>query len=129
MRNHNPLAGEAPNRAIPTEGGVLNGLWEMAEASGVGIEVWAEKIPVAPATEVICLTLGLDPLKLMSSGTLLLAVEPSSRKAVQKALHNTHCRLTEVGRLTARAKGRVVVRRGRRLALKAVSQDELYTLA
>jgi len=36
----------------PTEGGVLNGLWEMAEASGLGIEVWAEKIPVAPATQV-----------------------------------------------------------------------------
>jgi hydrogenase expression/formation protein HypE len=101
----------------------------MAEASGLGIEVWAEKIPVAPATGVICLTLGLDPLKLMSSGTLLLAVEPSSRKAVQKALQNTHTRLTEIGRLTTRAKGRVLVRRGKRLALKSVSQDELYTLA
>jgi hydrogenase maturation factor len=113
----------------PTEGGVLNGLWEMAEASGLGVEVWAEKIPVAPATNVICLTLGLDPLKLMSSGTLLLAVEPSSRKAVQKALQNTHTRLTEIGGLTTRAKGRVLVRRGKRLALKSVSQDELYTLA
>jgi hydrogenase expression/formation protein HypE len=101
----------------------------MAEASGLGVEVWAEKIPVAPATEVICLTLGLDPLKLMSSGTLLLAVEPSRRSAVQKALQKTHVRLTEVGRLTARAKGRVLVRRGRILALKSVSQDELYKLA
>ena len=107
----------------------MNGLWEMAEASDLGVEVWAEKIPVAPATEVICLTLGLDPLKLMSSGTLLLAVEPSRRWAVQKALQNIHGRLTEVGRLTARAKGRVLVRRGRRLALKSVSQDELYKLA
>ena len=113
----------------PTEGGVLNGLWEMAEASDLGIEVWAEKIPVAPATQVICLTLGLDPLKLMSSGTLLLAVEPSSRKAVQKALNQTHTRMTEVGRLTVGAKGRVLVRRGKRLALKSVSQDELYKLA
>jgi len=110
----------------PTEGGVLNGLWEMAEASGLGIEVWAEKIPIAPATNVICLTLGLDPLKLMSSGTLLLAVERSSLRAVQKALQKTNVRLTEVGRLTARAKGRVLVRRGKRLALKSVSQDELY---
>src|SRR6266581_2583411 len=113
----------------PTEGGVLNGLWEMAEASGLGVEVWAEKIPVAPATNVICLTLGLDPLKLMSSGTLLLAVEPTRRSAVQKALQKTHTRLTEIGRLTTRAKGRVLVRRGKPLALKSVSQDELYKLA
>jgi hydrogenase maturation factor len=112
----------------PTEGGVLNGLWEMAEASGLGMEVWAEKIPVAPATQVICMTLGLDPLKLMSSGTLLLAVERSKRWTVQRALLNTSFKLTEVGKLTPRSKGRVLVRRGRRQALRAVSQDELYKL-
>jgi hydrogenase maturation factor len=113
----------------PTEGGVLNGLWEMAEAAGLGMEVWAEKIPVAPATQVICLTLGLDPLKLMSSGTLLLAVERSKLSTVQRALQNTHSRLTEVGKLTIRSKGRVLVRRGEKQALRAVSQDELYKLA
>ena len=113
----------------PTEGGVLNGLWEMAEASGLGIEVSGDKIPVAPATQVICLTLGLDPLKLMSSGTLLLAVERSKRWTVQRALLKTPCMLTEVGKLTSRSKGRVMVRKGRKQALKAVSQDELYKLA
>src|SRR5436309_1317756 len=113
----------------PTEGGVLNGLWEMAEASDLGIEVWAEKIPVAPATQVICLTLRLDPLKLMSSGTLLVAVERSKRWSVQKALMKSPRKMTEVGKLTARSKGRVIVRRGKREALKPVSQDELYKLA
>ncbi len=112
----------------PTEGGVLNGLWEMAEASNLGIEVWADKIPVAPATQVICLTLGLDPLKLMSSGTLLLAVERSKRGIVQKALLKVPGRLTEVGRLTRRDKGRFQVKHGKRQALKAVPQDELYKL-
>src|SRR2546428_10491519 len=34
----------------PTEGGVLNGLWELAEASGLGIEVWADRIPLAKET-------------------------------------------------------------------------------
>src|SRR2546430_12411535 len=86
----------------PTEGGVLNGLWEMAEASDLGIEVWAEKIPVAPATQVICLTLRLDPLKLMSSGTLLVAVERSKRWSVKKALMKSPRKMTEVGKLTAR---------------------------
>jgi len=113
----------------PTEGGVLNGLWEMAEASDLGIEIWAEKIPVAPATQVICLTLGLDPLKLMSSGTLLVAVERSKRWSVQKTLMKSPRKMTEVGKLTARSKGRVIVRRGKREALKPVSQDELYKLA
>jgi hydrogenase maturation factor len=113
----------------PTEGGVLNGLWEMAEASGLGIEVWAETIPVAPATQVICMALGLDPLKLMSSGTLLIAVERSKRRRVQRALLKTRCQLAEVGKLTPRSRGRVLVTRGRRQVLRAVSQDELYKLA
>jgi hydrogenase maturation factor len=112
----------------PTEGGVLNGLWEMAEASNLGIEVWADKIPVAPATQVICLTLGLDPLKLMSSGTLLLALEESKSGVVQKALSKLPGRLTEVGKLTRRDKGRFLVKHGKRQALKAVPQDELYRL-
>jgi hydrogenase expression/formation protein HypE len=112
----------------PTEGGVLNGLWEIAEASNLGIEVWADKIPVAPATQIICLTLGLDPLKLMSSGTLLLAVEASKHGTIQKALLKLPIRLTEVGKLTRRDKGRVLVKHGKRQALKAVSQDELYKL-
>ena len=107
----------------------MNGLWEMAEASNLGIEIWAEKIPVAPATQVICLTLGLDPLKLMSSGTLLVAVEWSKRWSVQKTLMKSPRKMTEVGKLTARSKGRVIVRRGKREALKPVSQDELYKLA
>ena len=111
-----------------TEGGVLNGMWEMAEASGLGMEVWADKIPVAPATQVICLALHLDPLKLMSSGTLLLAVEKSKSRIVQKALLKLPVRLTEVGRLTRRSKGRVLVKHGKRQALTAVPQDELYKL-
>jgi len=112
----------------PTEGGVLNGLWEMAEASNLGIEVWADKIPVLPATQVICLTLGLDPLKLMSSGTLLLAVDGSKRGTIQKALLKLPGRLTEVGKLTRRDKGRVLVKHGKRHVLTAVPQDELYKL-
>jgi len=62
----------------PTEGGVLNGLWELAEASGLGIEVWADRIPLAAETSRICSELRLDPLQLMSSGCLLVAVAPHS---------------------------------------------------
>jgi hydrogenase maturation factor len=110
----------------PTEGGVLNGLWEMAEASGVGIEVWADKIPVAPATQLICFSLGLDPLKLMSSGSLLLAVQQSDSLIVRRALSKFRIKLTEVGKLTNRSKGRVLVRQGKIEALRAVPRDELY---
>jgi hypothetical protein len=64
----------------------------------------------------------------MSSGTLLLAIEGSKGWTIQKALSKLPGKLTEVGRLTRRDKGRVLMKYGKRQALKAVPQDELYKL-
>ncbi|MEM2144986.1 MAG: AIR synthase family protein, partial [Candidatus Jordarchaeaceae archaeon] len=52
----------------PTEGGLLGGLVELAEASNVGFRLEEELIPVAEETLEICSTLGVDPLCLISSG-------------------------------------------------------------
>jgi hydrogenase maturation factor len=113
----------------PTEGGVLNGLWELAEASGLGIEVWADRIPLAMETSKICSELHLDPLKLMSSGCLLAAVRPNSVGRVMKALRNRGVKVSEVGRVRPRAKGRFLLKEGKKLDLVAVPQDELYRLS
>jgi hydrogenase expression/formation protein HypE len=112
----------------PTEGGVLNGLWEIAEASDLGIEVWADRIPVAPATKVICQSLGLDPLKLMSSGALLLVVEGSKASRVRNSMSRLPSKLTEIGKLTSRSEGRRFLKLGKRERLRAVSHDELYQI-
>lgn len=113
----------------PTEGGVLNGLWEMAEASGLGVEVWADRIPVALETSRICSVLRLDPLKLMSSGCLLAAVASRNVGPVMKVLRSRGVMVSEIGRVRPRAKGRFVLKEGKRVDLVAVPQDELYRLA
>ncbi len=58
-----------------TEGGVLGAAWEMAEAAGYCVEIDRAAVPVHPATEHICAALGLDPLRLLSSGAMLIACE------------------------------------------------------
>ena len=113
----------------PTEGGVLNGLWELAEASNMGIEIYGDKIPVALETKAVCSALGLDPLKLMSSGSLLVAVDSSRVEAVARALNRLPVRVSEVGRLLPADKGRYLVRGSRRQRLESVPRDELYKLA
>jgi hydrogenase expression/formation protein HypE len=112
----------------PTEGGVLNGLWELAEASNLGIDAWADKMSVAPETERICSVLRLDPLKLMSSGSLLVAVQPSGASRIARKLRRMNVHVSEVGVLTGRAAGRYLFRNGRKLRLQAVPRDELYRL-
>src|SRR2546422_11211014 len=110
----------------PTEGGVLNDLWELAEASGLGIEVWADRIPLATETSKICSELHLDPLKLMSSGCLRAAVAQDSVGRVMKALRNREEMVSGVGRVTPRKKGRRVWKHGKKVNLAAFPQDELY---
>ena len=56
-----------------TEGGVLGAAFEMAEAAGLGLELAA--IPVHPLTLKVCQNFSLDPLRLISSGALLVATQ------------------------------------------------------
>lgn len=58
----------------PTEGGVVDGLFEMASASGVALDVDRAAIPVRDATRALCDTAGVDPLRVFGSGALLAAV-------------------------------------------------------
>ncbi len=113
----------------PTEGGVLNGIWEIAEASKLGVEVWADRIPVALETREICSLLKLDPLKLMGSGSLLAAVQPTGVQTVAGKLRKMGLRVSEVGKLTSRAEGRHLRKGQNTTSLEAVPRDELYKLA
>ena len=57
------------------EGGVLSGLWKMAEASGVGLEVDLRSVPIRQETIEICEIFDVNPYKLMSGGSVLLGIQ------------------------------------------------------
>ncbi len=79
-------AGEVHAMHDPTEGGLSGGLYELAVASGVGFNIGADAIHVLPECRQICDVLGLDPLGLIASGSLLAAVAPSSADDILGAL-------------------------------------------
>ncbi|MBM3264890.1 MAG: AIR synthase family protein, partial [candidate division Zixibacteria bacterium] len=60
----------------PTEGGLATGFREVCAAANVGGLIFADRIPVLPETETLCRLFGLDPLGLIASGALILAVAP-----------------------------------------------------
>lgn len=64
-----------------TEGGVLGGLLEIAEASDVGMVIERAVIPVRPQVRAVCDAAGMDPYAAISEGTLLLTVRPAPRCA------------------------------------------------
>ncbi|MFB6469656.1 MAG: AIR synthase family protein [Vulcanisaeta sp. AZ3] len=67
----------------PTEGGLLQGLLEVAEASNARVRIYRDRVPMLRETEVIFNALKLDPLRSLSSG-MLIAVIP--RKDIDEAI-------------------------------------------
>ncbi|HKA53952.1 MAG TPA: AIR synthase-related protein, partial [Candidatus Binatia bacterium] len=84
----------------PTEGGVALGLYELATASGTGIILDLDAIPVLPVTWAICRCFDLNPLGLISSGTLLLTIPPDRWPALQRTLHAQGIAAQPVGTIT-----------------------------
>lgn len=82
-----------------TEGGIYGALWEMAEASGVGLECTLEKIPIRQETVEICEFFGLDPYRLISSGSMLIASHDGNR--IIEALKAKGIAAAVIGRTTA----------------------------
>ena len=56
-----------------TEGGLLGALYEMAASSGVGFCLDARSIPLHPLTQRLCEELQINPLRFISSGSLIIA--------------------------------------------------------
>lgn len=83
-----------------TEGGVLGAAWELARASGTGFTLDRRRVPVAPETEKVCAALHLDPLRLISSGALLIAV--AGGDALVEELSAAGIGAAVVGELTER---------------------------
>jgi len=108
----------------PTEGGVLGALWEMAEASGCGFELDIESVPLLPETLAVCGVFGVDPLRLISSGALLIACLDGAAMVNGLAALSLPARV--IGRMTDSE--RVLIRNGRREAAGPVWRDELWRI-
>ncbi|MCG0276682.1 MAG: AIR synthase family protein [Thermosediminibacteraceae bacterium] len=105
-----------------TEGGLLGAIWELAEASGIGVEIYADKIPVLPETRAICQAFNIDPLGLISSGSMLICT--SNGQKVVEALRQKTIPATIIGKATS--SGRYILDAGKKIPITPPERDELY---
>ena len=91
--------GFATSMHDPTEGGILGGLAEIAYASRKTIELWADKVPVARETKLVTEALGIDPLKLISSGALVATIPSNSVNEALKNLQMLGVESTVIGKV------------------------------
>ncbi len=93
----------------PTEGGILNGIHEMADAAGLGVRVIEEKIIVEPETTKICRFYEIDPLQLISSGALLIAAEPQAANKIVDNLCREHIYADVIGEFNLNPNKRMLI--------------------
>ena len=109
----------------PTEGGVLNGLLEISEASGTGFKIYENELLIHEETRQICGALGVDPLRLLSSGSLLIVVDADKSSELVRSLASISIPANVIGEIISKA--RVIVGLdGTESVVEDVSQDELF---
>jgi len=82
----------------PTEGGVLEGLIEMAITGDVSLDVNRDAINVRGETRAVCEAVGVDPLRVLGSGALLATVDADDADAVLAALADEGIDAADIGR-------------------------------
>ena len=109
-----------------TECGIWGGLYEVAQAAGLGVRVEKEKIVVEDCVPEICQYFGIDPYASISEGTLIISCKSQKAEAVVKALSKKGIRSSIVGELIEPKKGMILVEGGKEKKLKHPIVDPFW---
>jgi hydrogenase expression/formation protein HypE len=112
----------------PTEGGVATGLRELALASDLGLIVDEARLDILPETALLCAEFGLDPLGLIASGSLLMALAPEDSPRVVEALRRAGIAASVIGKVVDRAEGLQLIQQGKLEPLPVFERDEIARL-
>jgi hydrogenase expression/formation protein HypE len=107
-----------------TEGGVLGALWEMAEASSIGFKIYKDKMPLSEVTKKVCSRLQVDPLRFISSGSMLITTD--NGEELVKKLKQNGINASIIGNIT-RDKG-ILVESDIEYEVLPPERDELFTI-
>jgi hydrogenase maturation factor len=112
----------------PTEGGVVNAIIEMAMASQKEFVIDLDKIFIYKESQILCREFGLNPLKVISSGALLLAISPKDLSPLQNAFKKASIPLSLIG-YVRKGPSRVLAKDGNTYReLKPISSDEILKI-
>lgn len=109
-----------------TEGGVLGGLWEIASASGVGMDIDEAAMIRPPDVLALCDLLEFDPLAAIAEGTLLITVPETEAMAICAALEAEAIPCSVIGKVTADPDCRVIRRMDGSVQTLAVPDEDPF---
>jgi hydrogenase expression/formation protein HypE len=111
-----------------TEGGIATALVELSQAGGRGMRIRLDHIPVYPQTRRMGDILGIDPLGLIGSGSLLICCRPDGTQRLVDALEKDGIAVADIGRVTDQAPGIAASEDGAQGLFPQFSVDEITRL-
>lgn len=109
-----------------TEGGLLGAIWEMCNIAGQGALIDKQKIQADPVSEKICDHFGIDILRLISSGSMLIIAEPEKKDRIITEISSAGISATEIGKIVSLEEGLYIMDGQTRCEIEPPRPDELY---
>jgi hydrogenase maturation factor len=109
-----------------TEGGVIGGLYEIATASEVGMEIREESFIYPDEVRMVCEAFSIDPVAAIAEGSLLITVRPNRSANVLKKLHSGSINASIVGQVTDDVETRTLKRRDGSIAQLAIPRQDPF---
>jgi hydrogenase maturation factor len=112
----------------PTEGGLINGIVEVALASQKEIEVDLRKVHIYEESRILCQEYGINPLGVIASGALLLTVSPSDLSALQKSFRRASVPIQVIGQVKKGRPRVLSINKKSRREIQPFPRDEILKI-
>ena len=111
-----------------TEGGIATALAELSQAGGRGLRIRWAALPVYPQTRRMGELLGIDPLGLIGSGSLLICCRPETAQRLVADLEKNGIDVADIGWVTQDEPGIAAVENGKPVPWPQFDVDEITRL-
>ncbi|MGD8724479.1 MAG: AIR synthase-related protein [Desulfobacterales bacterium] len=111
-----------------TEGGLSAALAELSIAGGHQIKVNMNDIPVYPETQKICNLLGIDPLGLIGSGSLLICCRNADSQKLMQRIDAAGIEIACIGEVSDKGQEIQAYRNKKRVPWPSFEVDEITKL-
>lgn len=111
-----------------TEGGLATAAEELSIAGGYRIEIDMDSIPVFAETGKVCRLLGIHPLGLIGSGSLLICCRQAGCEQLIKEIHRAGIEVNRIGKVLEKGQGISAVKKNRPTPWPQFEVDEITRL-
>lgn len=110
-----------------TEGGILGAVWEMCMNSKLGARIYESRIPLTDITKKVMKYLDVDPLKMISSGSMVMAISKDKEEDMKVAFKDVGIGFSVIGEIVDEKEG-IVLKSGESSSPVSPPQsDEIYS--